>query len=109
RVFRRGPLPARRRESRYSRSWPSMRGASLALTIWKAPESTARRELGARVRPRSGQRRRFGQRIEQMEGGAGRRASYSLTKSPGLAYIAVPVAAFSRLLFFPGGGVVFRR
>jgi hypothetical protein len=37
------------------------------------------------------------------------RASYSLTKSPGLAYIGPSVAAFSRLLFFPGGGVVFRR
>ncbi len=97
-----------RRESRYSRSGSNLKGVNLALAIVEAAGIDGATRIGRGSRPSSGRRRHIGRHVEQTEGGRGR-ASYSLTKSPGLAYIAPPVAAFSRLLFFPGGGVVFRR
>ena len=97
-----------RRESRFSRGGSNSRGVSLALTMWKRPESTTRREWGARVRLGSGRDATSASALNKWRAERAR-ASYSLTKSPGLAYIGPSVAAFSRLLFFPGGGVVFRR
>lgn len=97
-----------RRESRDSRSGSNLKGVNLALAIVEAAGIDGATRIGRGSAQAVGGGATSASTLNKRRAERGR-ASYSLTKGPGLAYMAPSVAAFSRLLFFPGGGVVFRR
>ncbi len=97
-----------RRESRFSRGGSNLRGASLALTMWKRLESTARRELGAQVCPSSGRDAASIGTLNKWraERGAG---ILLVDEKPGSGLYRLFRGRVFAAAFFPGGGVVFRR